>query len=545
MGTRLVAVLAALLVAGGAGSARSSAQVFVAAPSARLASTAPAVAPTVAPARALARTAAHQDEPDASIPPEFRVAPWTAHYPGSPDDPAVWRAARERLAQKDRAALPVQAAAGFVLTFLDASDRAPTDASSALAVLLTPTPPEVWGVDLVGPAAVARGLVRAQARPEAYGTWADALASTTSRLPSGALARFARGLALESTGDLDGGLELLLSEAQAEGPVAPIARGAAFELVRAAVASRMRLWLGAWSARDDALPEHPVRQAWPVMERLLALGEGRAAWWAWVRIDALDLTAEELEERRAALLARLADEFADAPWMDQVARSAISVATEATRSDLLALLERVGERATSDEVRAWSLFARSEIVAEVEPAEPKVAADLLERLIADHPGHELAASARPRIFALRNLCVGSQLPQFDRPDSLGRTLDLESRRGRVVALVFFEDASEQGGALGVLDQLSLLFPRDRFEVVGVSVDSDVRAAREAHAASGREWDVSWQGARNSAWPVSWDIKSFPSLFVIDAAGTIRARDVFGAELTSTVLDLLGQRGTGR
>jgi hypothetical protein len=541
MGARLFAVLAALLVVTGSGSARPVALVSVAVPSTGLRIGA---CELVAPA-GLARGAGAQDEPAASIPAAFRVAPWAEHYPGDPGDPAVWRAARERLALKDRATLPVQAAAGFVLTFLDASDRAPTDAFAALAVLLTPAPPEAWAAELVEPAALARALLRARARPAAYAAWAEALESTTSRLPSGALARFARGLALESSGDLDGALELLLPEAEASGSVAPVARGAAFELVRGGVASRMRVWLGAWSARDAELPDHPVRQAWPVMERLLALGEGRAAWWAWVRIDALDLPADELEERRTALLARLGDEFAGAPWMAQVARSAISAATEATRTDLLALLERVGDRATSDEVRAWTLFARSEITAEVQPLEPVVAAELLERLIAEHAGHELAISARPRVFALRNLCVGSPLPKFDRPDALGRTLDLESRRGRVVALVFFEDAAEQSGALGVLDQLSLLFPRDRFEVVGVSVDSDVRAARDAHAASGREWDVSWQGARNSAWPVNWDIKSFPSLFVIDAAGTIRARDVFGARLTSTVLDLLGQRGTGR
>jgi|GEM_PF-5037411 len=523
---------------------------------------APAAAPIIPPASTLAHAVAPatQDEREAAdgVPEAWRAASWQALWPGPPEHPASWRRVRDDLSQPGpEAEVGVarrRAAAAYALAYLDRSDRAAADASAALRAVFDADAPggydrgvvEVCGARALGDAlfaveldsATVDGWVRGL---EAAGAAPDAEAESEAALARLDLARLLRAKLFAVRGEYALAIDALFEAARAGGPHAPAARGAAYELLRDTLAARTRRWLDAWAAREDATGVSPERASWPRMTELVELGEGRAAWWCWQRVELLDLDEDAAAARRAALAERLVVGHADERFMRDVARAAMAIARAATRDELLDLLARVGDASEEDDVRAWCLFARAHLSAEVEPRDAERAIALLERLVVDHPEHELARGARTRIFALTHLRVGRPLPAFDRPDAFGRTVDLAAREGRVLVLVFHEDSPRGRSLLSVLDQLGLLYDRERLDVVVVDVDADPEAARERYAASGRDWEVSWQGARNAAWPAAWDVKTFPSVFVVDAGGVIRARDVFGAQLTSRVLELLGGR----
>lgn len=496
-----------------------------------------------------------QDDPNAgaeasAAPRAWLEAGWGELWPGPPAAPLSWRRVRSGLTAAPAAdASNRRSAAAYVVRYLERDEQAATDAGAALDVLFDAPPGVGYLRDVArvaGAKAVGRALFVARADSERVDRWARSVAAAVEDESDAAepfaVASIARLLAARldaARGEFALAIDTLFEAARAGDRLAPAARGAAFELLRDTVAARTRRWLDAWATRDEAVAEAPERAAWPRMLELAELGEARATWWCWMCIDALDGSDVARSERRSELARRLVEEPESAEFARSVARDAMACAKPATRASLLEILAELGGRAQDDEDRAWCLWARAHLLAKVEPLELDDAVALLRRLVRELPASDLARSAGPWIYALENLRLGSVLPDFDRPDARGRTVDLAARRGRVVVLAFWEDSPRGRSLLSVLDQLGLLYSRERFDVVLVNVDDDVDAARERYAASGREWEVSWQGSRNSAWPVTWNVKTFPSVFIVDAQGVVRARDMFGAELTSKVLELLG------
>jgi hypothetical protein len=355
-------------------------------------------------------------------------------------------------------------------------------------------------------------------------------------------AAFARALLALERGS-DEGREPLLALARGGHALAPQATWALFEHAADEYAEAQQRWLGEWSLLGEAAPTPPLAAALARMTELADLGEDRAVWWLFTSLAEADLGAEERNARRAALSERLFDRAVHAAWFVDVARAAPAVATNENRAVLLALLERATSTTRHPDVRPWCLHARAELLVASEPPDPEGAARLFDQLVVEHPEHDLSSSARGEAFALRHLRIGQPLPAATRPDVLGRTMDLSTRRGKVLVLVFLEFGAGDADLLSVLDQLALLHSKERFEVVAVAVDADVEAARERHARSGRDWEVSWQGSRGGPWPSAWGVRSFPTTFVVAADGTLRARDVTGATLTRAVLDLIGERVT--
>jgi hypothetical protein len=431
--------------------------------------------------------------------------------------------------------------------------RRTTDLALALGVLLAPRDPPA---PLPPPSHVAAALLDARlvtevlaAHTTALERWAEADPRHVPTLAfARALASDAEPLTAPATADQPDAPEVgtarfdaWLALARSGGEVAPIAARALFERVERAHAIRVREWLARWSALGEATPPYPLGAEHAAMQELLALGHGPAAWWLFCSANERALPAEELARERAPLLAHLAEHGVHADWFVAVARAVPALVDAATRAPLLELLETAVRTTTNSEVRPWCLHACGSVYATTEPVDALRAAEYFERLAAEHADHELAASARIEAFALRFLRVGELLPEHTRPDRFGRTFDLEARAGRIVVLAFVELGASDTSVVPVLEQLTRLHTRDRFEVVVVSVDADVEAARAAHVASGRAFDVYWQGSRGGAWPSAWAIKNFPATFVIDGSGRIRARDVRGAALSRAVLDLIGER----
>jgi cytochrome c biogenesis protein CcmG/thiol:disulfide interchange protein DsbE len=126
--------------------------------------------------------------------------------------------------------------------------------------------------------------------------------------------------------------------------------------------------------------------------------------------------------------------------------------------------------------------------------------------------------------------VAPDAPALALPTLQGRTVDLASLRGRVVAVNFW--ATWCGPCLMEMPGLAALWRshHDRcFDLVGVASDSP-RADTE-RAAGSIPYPVLLDEEGKAV--TAWDVRGFPRTFVVDAAG--RVRNVFDGAVDEKVL----------
>jgi len=125
------------------------------------------------------------------------------------------------------------------------------------------------------------------------------------------------------------------------------------------------------------------------------------------------------------------------------------------------------------------------------------------------------------LFELDHLGPGDLAPELDGIDLAGRPMRLSEHRGRVVLLVFRGDNEPRPAG----DAAALLARRFRDEPFQVL---EVLPARERVRTAVRLEDAR-EGWRDDqppgAWARRWNIRRWPSTFLLDAEGRIRGRDL--------------------
>ena len=78
----------------------------------------------------------------------------------------------------------------------------------------------------------------------------------------------------------------------------------------------------------------------------------------------------------------------------------------------------------------------------------------------------------------------------------------------------------------------------------VNSDKDLEFARKAGKEKDLSWRSFWNGEKGTRGPISveWDITSWPTLFLIDAKGVIRYKNVRRDELDEALTTLLAEAG---
>ena len=77
-----------------------------------------------------------------------------------------------------------------------------------------------------------------------------------------------------------------------------------------------------------------------------------------------------------------------------------------------------------------------------------------------------------------------------------------------------------------------------FELIGINTDPDKAEYRKQISANGITWRSAWDGSTKGPLCTAWGIRSFPTIYVLDAKGVIRAKGLRGDELQKTVEELL-------
>jgi peroxiredoxin len=153
----------------------------------------------------------------------------------------------------------------------------------------------------------------------------------------------------------------------------------------------------------------------------------------------------------------------------------------------------------------------------------------------------LGEQASHELFALRHLRVGKIAPNISGEDLLGKGIELAAYRGKVVLLVFW--SSWCGPCMArVPDEKKLVdhFGARPFVIIGVNGDEDKEVARKTAAEKGITWRSFWNNGPDGPITKEWNLRGWPTTYVIDAEGVIRDCDHQGPILNDLLEHLVHQ-----
>jgi peroxiredoxin len=174
------------------------------------------------------------------------------------------------------------------------------------------------------------------------------------------------------------------------------------------------------------------------------------------------------------------------------------------------------------------------------------ASRLFERAIAEfadikspRSGRSFAEIAQSDLHELRDLSLGRVAPEINGTDADGEAFKLTDYRGKVVVLTF------SGNWCG---PCKAMYPDERelvkqlkekpFALLSVCTDADRTTLQKSIKDAEITWRCWWDGGQEGPICKEWNIRSFPTVYVLDGSGTIRFKDVRGPSLDEAVKTLL-------
>ncbi len=148
-----------------------------------------------------------------------------------------------------------------------------------------------------------------------------------------------------------------------------------------------------------------------------------------------------------------------------------------------------------------------------------------------------SAKAKEALSELRRMSIGQPAPDFEAVDAHGLPVRLSALRGKVLAVVFWYASNLPAPE----ENLMVLAPFAQQGLVCVSIycDDNQKLARPVLEKYPPPGPVIWDGNRGPI-AADWQVHSWPSVFVLDRNGVIRARDRRGGALAETVRQLLNE-----
>ena len=139
--------------------------------------------------------------------------------------------------------------------------------------------------------------------------------------------------------------------------------------------------------------------------------------------------------------------------------------------------------------------------------------------------------------------LGSEAPDFSAPNPEGKSISLKESLGKVTIIDFWASwcnpcRAENPNVVALYNE----FHSKGLNIIGVSLDKEASKWKEAIAKDKLTWN---QVSNLKFWEepiaLTYGVKSIPATFLLDANGTIVAKDLRGAELKAKITALLAAK----
>ena len=137
----------------------------------------------------------------------------------------------------------------------------------------------------------------------------------------------------------------------------------------------------------------------------------------------------------------------------------------------------------------------------------------------------LADAAREALVRYGKLAVGTLVPEIAGEDVHGRRMNLSDYRGKVVLLDFWTSSCMPCMRMKPYERDLCKRMADKpFVLLGVACDDDRARLKKVMDEKEVSWRCWWAGGSNNDSICSrWTVRLFPTLYLIDSEGILRAR----------------------
>jgi thiol-disulfide isomerase/thioredoxin len=215
------------------------------------------------------------------------------------------------------------------------------------------------------------------------------------------------------------------------------------------------------------------------------------------------------------------------------------------------LLRALHDKAKNDKVKLQAAFGLAKALHknEATEAEQKEAEKLLQE-IKDKGTNaklppQLVSMAEKTLYEIRNLSVGKKAPDSESANLDGKTVKVSDYKGKVVVLDFW--ATWCPPCRGMIPHERELVKKNKdqpFVFISISADEEKDTLKKFLEKEEMPWTHWWSGTGGIV--KEWNIEAFPTLYIIDAKGVIRAKIVGGGnekKIDELVAKLIKEAGT--
>ena len=196
------------------------------------------------------------------------------------------------------------------------------------------------------------------------------------------------------------------------------------------------------------------------------------------------------------------------------------------------LLRAIREKNPNTDAKAAATFGLGMILFAVSDGNPQAAGKMAEatqyfqEMLTTYKdvvarGFKLSDQAAAMLFELENLQTGKPAPEIEGKDSTGTAFKLSDYRGKVAVVIFW--GSWCHACHGTMDGVRAAVEKqgDKAVLLGVNTDP-LETFKTLPGITWRNWCDEFNRGPISA---MWNIRHWPTIYVIDAKGVIRGKDV--------------------